>query len=66
MNIEPFVIERVLNASVKKVWAAITDKAQMKIWYFDLEKFEPKVGFEFSLSAVRLGRNTNTIVASRK
>lgn len=48
MNAEPFVIERVLDAPVKKVWAAITDKAQMKIWYFDLEKFEPKVGFEFS------------------
>jgi uncharacterized protein YndB with AHSA1/START domain len=48
MSTEPFVIERLLNASVKKVWAAITEKDQMKQWYFDLEKFEPKVGFEFS------------------
>lgn len=48
MKNESFVIERLLNATVKKVWEAITQKDQMKIWYFDLEKFEPKVGFEFS------------------
>ena len=45
---QPFVIERTYNAPAEKVWKAITDKTQMKQWYFDLEKFEPKVGFEFS------------------
>jgi len=48
MEAKPFVIERTLDAPVKKVWAAITEKNQMKQWYFDLAAFEPKVGFEFS------------------
>lgn len=45
--IHPFVIERTFNAPVNKVWEAITDKSNMKEWYFDLEKFEPEYGFEF-------------------
>ncbi|MEO6150208.1 MAG: SRPBCC domain-containing protein [Mucilaginibacter sp.] len=48
MKHEPFVIERTYNAPVEKVWSAITDNAQMKQWYFDLESFKPEVGFEFS------------------
>ena len=44
---QPFVIERSYNAPVEKVWDAITDKSQMKQWYFDLDDFKPEVGFEF-------------------
>jgi uncharacterized protein YndB with AHSA1/START domain len=47
----PFVIERTYNASIEKVWQAITNKEQMKQWYFDLAAFEPKVGFEFSFTS---------------
>jgi len=47
MNNEPFVIERTYNAPVAKVWKAITDKNDMKQWYFDLAEFKPEVGFEF-------------------
>jgi uncharacterized protein YndB with AHSA1/START domain len=47
MKTEPFVIERTYNASVEKVWKALTDKDQMKQWYFDLAAFKPEVGFEF-------------------
>jgi uncharacterized protein YndB with AHSA1/START domain len=47
MNNEPFVIERMLNAPVEKVWAAITDPAQMKQWYFDLPGFKAEVGYAF-------------------
>ena len=47
MKNEPFVIERVFNASIERVWKAITDKEQMKQWYFDLTAFKPEVGFEF-------------------
>lgn len=47
MKQEPFVIERVYNAPAERVWKAITDKAQMKQWYFDIAEFEPVVGFEF-------------------
>ena len=47
MNYEPFVIERTYNVPIEKVWKAITDKDQMKQWYFDLAEFKPEVGFEF-------------------
>lgn len=50
MNNKPFEIERTYNAPVEKVWQAITDKAQMKQWYFDMDAFQPEVGFEFSFS----------------
>jgi uncharacterized protein YndB with AHSA1/START domain len=48
MNNEPFVIERVLDAPVDKVWNAITDKDEMKQWYFDIPDFKPETGTEFS------------------
>jgi uncharacterized protein YndB with AHSA1/START domain len=47
MKSEPFVIERTYDAPVKKVWEAITDKEQMKQWYFDVPEFKPEVGAEF-------------------
>lgn len=47
---EPVSIEKLYNAPVEKVWKAITDKQQMKQWYFDLDKFELKEGFEFKFA----------------
>jgi uncharacterized protein YndB with AHSA1/START domain len=44
---ESVIKEVLLNASVSKVWKAITDKNDMKQWYFDLAEFKPEVGFEF-------------------
>ncbi|TAH40960.1 MAG: SRPBCC domain-containing protein [Bacteroidetes bacterium] len=44
---EPFVIEKIFNAPVEMVWKAISDKDEMKKWYFDLVEFKPEVGFEF-------------------
>ena len=41
------VVERTLDASVPRVWKALTDVDQMRQWYFDLKDFEPQVGFEF-------------------
>jgi uncharacterized protein YndB with AHSA1/START domain len=43
----PFTIERTFNAPVSKVWKAITDKGEMKKWYFDLAEFKPEIGFKF-------------------
>lgn len=48
--VQPFTIERTLNAPAEKVWKAITDKEQMKQWYFDIAEFKPVVGFEFTFS----------------
>ena len=50
MKQEPFFIERTLNAPIEKVWKAITDKDQMKQWYFDLADFKPEPGFEFQFT----------------
>ena len=47
---DELVIERTFNASIDKVWRAITDKAAMKQWYFDLADFKPEVGFAFRFS----------------
>ncbi len=47
MDNKPILLEILLNAPVKKVWKALTDKNEMKIWYFDLEEFTPEVGFKF-------------------
>ena len=41
------VIERVYDAPVSRVWKAITDKDQMKQWYFDLDEFRAEKGFRF-------------------
>jgi uncharacterized protein YndB with AHSA1/START domain len=43
----PFVIERVYNAPVAIVWRALTDKEQMKQWYFDIPDFKAEAGFDF-------------------
>lgn len=47
---EPVIVERVFNAPVNKVWNAITDKNEMKHWYFDLADFRAEPGFEFSFT----------------
>lgn len=55
MKNEPFVIERIYNAPVEKVWKAITDKEDMKHWYFDLSEFRAEVGFEFTFTGKNEG-----------
>jgi uncharacterized protein YndB with AHSA1/START domain len=47
MKHEPFVIERTYHAPLERVWKAITDKDQMKQWYFDVPTFKAEVGCEF-------------------
>ena len=44
---QPVVVEKTLAAPASQIWAAITDKEQMKQWYFVLSAFRPEVGFEF-------------------
>jgi uncharacterized protein YndB with AHSA1/START domain len=51
MKSEPFVLERIINAPAAKVWSALTNKDEMKKWYFDIAEFKPEIGFEFSFTA---------------
>jgi uncharacterized protein YndB with AHSA1/START domain len=53
---EPLVFERTYKAPIEKVWKAITDKNQMKEWYFELEEFKPQPGFEFSFYGGKDGK----------
>jgi uncharacterized protein YndB with AHSA1/START domain len=47
MTSDPIVVETVVNAPASIVWQALTNKAKMKEWYFDLEAFKPEEGFTF-------------------
>jgi len=51
MNATPVIVERTYHASVDRVWKALTSKAEMKEWYFDLAEFKAEVGFSFSFYA---------------
>lgn len=51
MNNDPIVIEYTYSAPISKVWKALTDRSDMKQWYFDLTEFTPEVGFEFQFLA---------------
>jgi uncharacterized protein YndB with AHSA1/START domain len=56
MQTEPIVMERVYNAPVDTVWNAISNKDEMKKWYFDLAAFKAEPGFEFSFLAGEEGK----------
>lgn len=58
MNTSPIVVERTYNAPVSVVWNAITDKDQMRQWYFEpLADFKPEVGFETEFDVQFEGQN---------
>ena len=48
MEHEPIVIEKTLNASPEKIWQAMTETEQMKMWSFDIADFKPEVGYQFT------------------
>lgn len=41
-------IDKVFDTSKENVWQALTDKEVMKIWYFDIPRFNLEVGADFS------------------
>ncbi|TKC03650.1 SRPBCC family protein [Pedobacter frigoris] len=50
MEAKPLIVERTYNAPIEKVWKAITDRDQMKEWYFELEEFKAEKGFKFQFT----------------
>ena len=50
MSNQPFVIERLFEVPVSKVWDALTKNEQLKKWYFQRPEFKPAVGFEFTFT----------------
>jgi uncharacterized protein YndB with AHSA1/START domain len=51
MNSQPFEIEQVYGVPVSRVWDALTDNEQMKLWYFNIPEFKAVPGFEFTFVA---------------
>ena len=47
MESKAYRIEQTFQAPTSLVWKAITDKDEMKLWYFDLPEFKPEVGSIF-------------------
>ncbi len=52
---EPLVVERTIDAPVERVWKAITTKEDMGRWFFELEEFKAKAGFEFGFTVEHEG-----------
>ena len=52
---EAVVIERTFKAPVARVWKALTNADEMRVWYFDLKEFKPEVGFEFEFTVEHEG-----------
>ncbi len=50
MSTTPLIKEILIQTTPERVWKAISDKTEMKQWYFDLADFRAEVGFEFSFS----------------
>ena len=47
MNTDPIVVEQTFNTPIAVVWKAITDKDQMRQWFFEpMTDFKPEIGFE--------------------
>lgn len=55
MQSEPIVVEKTYAVNAARVWRAITDKDEMKNWYFKLDDFRAESGFEFSFTGGREG-----------
>jgi len=47
IGLHPVIVEQTYQATISKVWNAITDENQMRKWYFEtMHSFKPEVGFE--------------------
>lgn len=54
---EPIIIEQTLDAPAGKVWEAITNKDQMKKWFFEtIDSFKPEAGFKTQFTVFNNGK----------
>jgi len=44
----PITVQYKINAPAEKVWSALTNKNEMKSWYFDIQDFVLETGKEFN------------------
>jgi uncharacterized protein YndB with AHSA1/START domain len=48
---QPIFVESRYQAPVSKVWKALTDNEEMKLWYFDVPEFKAEPGFAFEFTS---------------
>ncbi|WP_262708352.1 SRPBCC family protein [Chryseobacterium sp. CH21] len=44
----PIIVQYTINAPAEKIWKALTDKNEMKSWYFDIQDFVLETGKKFN------------------
>ena len=44
----PIIVQQKMDASIDEVWSALTDRGEMKSWYFDISDFEMEIGKQFN------------------
>ncbi|MCW1961529.1 SRPBCC family protein [Chryseobacterium viscerum] len=44
----PITVQYKINAPAEKIWKALTNKNEMKSWYFDIRDFVLEIGKEFN------------------
>jgi uncharacterized protein YndB with AHSA1/START domain len=54
MQADPIRIEETINASIEKIWSALTNPEEMAQWYFELPKFEAEEGFQIHFTSCDL------------
>ena len=47
MDAKPLIVECIYNVPIDKVWQELTDNDHLRQWYFQLDNFEPRIGFKF-------------------
>lgn len=57
-NEKPVIVEQIFNTPISVIWKAITNRDQMKQWFFEnIESFRPEVGFETKFNVKTQERN---------
>jgi len=60
MDEQKVVKERIIQASVADVWKAVTTAEEMSQWFFELDDFKAKLGYEFQLMGEKDGKKYPT------
>ncbi len=47
-NMEKVIVQSFLNASPERIWRALTNKDEMKNWYFDIPDFKLELHHQFN------------------
>ncbi|MCD7936462.1 MAG: SRPBCC domain-containing protein [Tannerellaceae bacterium] len=56
MREEAIVVEQKINAPRERVWKALTEREEMRHWYFDITRFWPELGCDFQFNEIKGGK----------